>query len=227
VEKKTILIVDSDEDFRQTLVEQLSLYEDFNVIEAENASKSNVMLRSGAIDLLIIDSSLPDMSGRDAVKTFRKANFKAPVIMFTKQENDTDKMLALEAGVNDYIAKPFRFAVLLSRIRAQLRQYENNEDVTLTIGSYIFKPNQKILIDKQGGKLRLTEKETSIIKYLYKTSHKVVTRDVLLNEVWGYNSGVTTHTLETHIYRLRQKIERDPSNAEIVVTEGGGYKLIS
>jgi DNA-binding response OmpR family regulator len=124
------------------------------------------------------------------------------------------------------VTKPFRFAVLLARIRAQLRQHEQSEDATFSVGPYTFKPSQKLLIDQRGGKVRLTEKEASIIKYLYRADQKVVTRDVLLEEVWGYNSGVTTHTLETHVYRLRQKIERDPSNAEILVTESGGYKLV-
>ncbi|MBO6905972.1 MAG: winged helix-turn-helix domain-containing protein, partial [Parvibaculum sp.] len=94
------------------------------------------------------------------------------------------------------------------------------------IGPYSFRPSAKVLMDAQEKKIRLTEKETSILKYLYRAGAKVVGRDILLAEVWGYNSGVTTHTLETHIYRLRQKIEKDPSNAEILVTETGGYRLV-
>lgn len=96
----------------------------------------------------------------------------------------------------------------------------------LFFGPYTFKPASKLLLESNGSKIRLTEKEASILKFLYRAGEKVVTRDVLLEEVWGYNAGVTTHTLETHIYRLRQKIERDPSNAEILVTELGGYKLV-
>ena len=118
------------------------------------------------------------------------------------------------------------FAVLLARIRAQLRQHEQSEDAVFTIGHYSFRPAQKLLVEEDGGKVRLTEKETAILKYLYRAEQKVITRDILLEEVWGYNSGVTTHTLETHIYRLRQKIEKDPSNASLLVTESGGYKLM-
>ncbi len=173
-----------------------------------------------------MDVGLPDMDGRDAVKQLRAKNFRAPVIMLTAQDTDADTILGLEAGANDYVTKPFRFAVLLARIRAQLRQHEQSEDATFTVGPYTFKPSQKLMTDKNGNKLRLTEKEASIIKYLYRAEQKVVSRDVLLEEVWGYNSGVTTHTLETHVYRLRQKIERDPSRAEILVTESGGYKLV-
>ncbi len=223
---KTVLIVDDDTDLRQTLVEQLALYEEFRVIDEDSAAKGIQTARAGIIDLLIMDVGLPDMDGREAVKLLRKGGFKSPIIMLTGHDTDSDTILGLEAGANDYVTKPFRFAVLLARIRAQLRQHENSEDVTLTVGPYTFKPSQKLLVDKKGGKLRLTEKEAAIIKYLYRAGDKVITRDVLLEEVWGYNSGVTTHTLETHVYRLRQKIERDPSNAEILVTESGGYKLV-
>ena len=223
---RTILIVDDDEDLRQTLVEQLSLYEEFQVSEAETATKGVQAARGGIIDPLIMDVNLPDMDGREAVKLLRKGGFKSPVIMLTGQDTDSDTILGLEAGANDYVTKPFRFAVLLARIRAQLRQHEQSEDATFIVGPYTFKPSQKLLIDQRGAKVRLTEKESAIIKYLYRADQKVVTRDVLLEEVWGYNSGVTTHTLETHVYRLRQKIERDPSNAQILVTESGGYKLV-
>src|ERR671929_151136 len=139
---------------------------------------------------------------------------------------DADTVLGLEAGANDYVVKPFRFAVLLARIRAQLRQHENSDDALFHIGPFAFRPGVKLLVDGKGRKIRLTEKEVSILKYLYRAGEKPIARDVLLREVWGYNAGVTTHTLETHIYRLRQKIERNPSQAEILVTEGGGYKLV-
>jgi DNA-binding response OmpR family regulator len=223
---RTILIVDDDPELRETLVEQLSLYEEFSVVEEDTAAKGIQTVRGNLIDLVIMDVGLPDMDGREAVKLLRKGGFKAPIIMLTAQDTDSDTILGLEAGANDYVTKPFRFAVLLARIRAQLRQHEQSEDATFLVGPYTFKPSQKLLTDEKGGKIRLTEKEAAIIKYLYRAEKKVVTRDILLEEVWGYNSGVTTHTLETHVYRLRQKIERDPSNAEILVTESGGYKLV-
>jgi DNA-binding response OmpR family regulator len=223
---RSILIVDDDIDLRETLVDQLSLYDEFEVMQEGTAGKGVQLVRSSIVDLLIMDVGLPDMDGREAVKMLRKGGFKAPIIMLTAQDTDSDTILGLEAGANDYVTKPFRFAVLLARIRAQLRQHEQSEDATFAIGHYTFKPSQKLLTDPRGSKVRLTEKEAAIIKYLYRADRKVVTRDVLLEEVWGYNSGVTTHTLETHVYRLRQKIERDPSNAEILVTESGGYKLV-
>ncbi|MCO5064389.1 MAG: response regulator transcription factor [Rhizobiaceae bacterium] len=223
---RTILIVDDDDDLRGTLVEQLSLYEEFKVLDEPTATRGIASARAGLVDLLIMDVGLPDMDGREAVKMLRKGGFKSPIIMLTGHDTDSDTILGLEAGANDYVTKPFRFAVLLARIRAQLRQHEQSEDATFTVGPYTFKPSQKLMIDQRGSKIRLTEKEASIIRYLYRAGKTVVKRDTLLEEVWGYNSGVTTHTLETHVYRLRQKIERDPSKAEILVTESGGYRLM-
>ena len=223
---RKILIVDDDEDLRETLKDQLVLHDEFEVMTAGNASKGMELAKSDHFDLVVFDVSLPDMDGREAVRNLRKAGFKTPIVMLTGNVSDADQILGLDAGANDYITKPFKFAVLLARVRAQLRQHEQSEDAVFGIGHYTFKPASKLLIDEKGTKIRLTEKETSILKYLYRSGDKVVTRETLLHEVWGYNSGVTTHTLETHIYRLRQKIEKDPSNAELLVTETGGYRLV-
>jgi DNA-binding response OmpR family regulator len=156
----------------------------------------------------------------------RKNGFKAPIIVLTGHSTDSDTVLGLESGANDYVAKPFKFAVLLARIRAQLRQHESSEDAVFAIGPYTFRPSLKLLINPAGKKVRLTEKETGILRYLYRAEQKPVGRDVLLHEVWGYNSGVTTHTLETHIYRLRQKVEKDATDPAILVTDAAGYKLL-
>jgi DNA-binding response OmpR family regulator len=223
---RQILIVDDDDDLRASLRDQLALYDEFLVSTASTAAEGIEAARSTQLDLVLFDVGLPDMDGREAVKQLRRGGFKAPILMLTGNTTDADQILGLDAGANDYIAKPFKFAVLLARIRAQLRQHEQSEDAVFTIGHFTFKPAAKLLMDAKGGKVRLTEKETSILKYLYRAGEKVVSRDVLLHEVWGYNAGVTTHTLETHIYRLRQKIEKDPSNAELLVTETGGYKLV-
>jgi DNA-binding response OmpR family regulator len=223
---RRILIVDDDEDLRSSLQDQLALHDEFDVTIAGTASKGIERARAEHHDLVVFDVGLPDMDGREAVKLLRKGGFKSPIIMLTANDSDADQILGLDAGANDYITKPFKFAVLLARIRAQLRQHEQSEDAVFAIGHYTFKPASKLLVDERGAKVRLTEKETSILKYLYRAGEKVVTRDVLLHEVWGYNAGVTTHTLETHIYRLRQKIEKDPSRAELLVTELGGYKLV-
>lgn len=223
---RKILIVDDDEDLRSSLHDQLALHDEFEVTIAGTAAKGMEQARAAHFDLMLFDVGLPDMDGREAVKLLRKGGLKTPIIMLTGNDSDADQILGLDAGANDYVTKPFKFAVLLARIRAQLRQHEQSEDAVFAIGQYTFKPANKLMVDEKGGKIRLTEKETSILKYLYRAGDKVVGRDVLLHEVWGYNAGVTTHTLETHIYRLRQKIEKDPSNAELLVTETGGYKLV-
>lgn len=223
---KKILIIDDDEILRESLSEQFSLYEEFIVQSAASATEGVKIARAEHIDLLIMDVGLPDMDGREAVKLLRKNGYKSPIIMLTGHDSDSDTILGLESGANDYVTKPFRFGVLLARVRAHLRQHEHSEDAVFKIGHYTFRPSSKILQREDQSKVRLTEKETSILKFLLRAGEQVVGRDVLLHEVWGYNSGVTTHTLETHIYRLRQKIERDPSNAEILVTETGGYKLV-
>jgi DNA-binding response OmpR family regulator len=223
---RQILIVDDDDDLRSSLRDQLALYDEFTVTTAATAAEGMECARKLQLDLVLFDVGLPDMDGREAVKQLRRNGFKAPIVMLTGNTSDADQILGLDAGANDYIAKPFKFAVLLARVRAQLRQHEQSEDAVFTIGHYTFKPAAKVLLDEKGGKVRLTEKETSILKFLYRAGEKVVTREVLLHEVWGYNAGVTTHTLETHIYRLRQKIEKDPSSAELLVTETGGYKLV-
>jgi len=223
---RSILVVDDDVDLAQSLAEQLTLHEEFATTMAHSAAQAFAVVKGGHIDLVLLDVGLPDMDGREACRIMRKNNFKNPIIMLTAQDSDSDTILGLESGANDYVSKPFKFAVLLARIRAQLRQNEHSEEAVFNIGSYTFRPSAKLMVDKKGTKVRLTEKETSILKYLYRAGEKVISREVLLHEVWGYNAGVTTHTLETHIYRLRQKIERDPARAELLVTETGGYKLV-
>ncbi|MEH6545115.1 MAG: response regulator transcription factor [Sneathiella sp.] len=223
---KKILLVDDDNSLRETLAEQLDLHEEFITMQADNASSALEKIKTNHFDLILLDVGLPDMDGREPCKLIRKAGIKAPIIMLTAQDSDSDQILGLESGANDYVSKPFRIGVLLARIRAQLRQHEQSEDAVFTIGPYSFRPANKLMVHKETEqKVRLTEKETSILKYLYRAGRKVVSRDILLNEVWGYNAGVTTHTLETHIYRLRQKIEDEPSSASILITETGGYRL--
>ena len=223
---KKIIIIDDDDMLRETLKEQFSLHDEFVVTDASNATAGVKAVKADHADLVILDVNLPDMDGREACKIIRRNGYKGPVIMLTGQTSDSDTILGLDSGANDYVAKPFRFGVLLARIRAHLRQHEHSEDAIFKVGPYTFKPSAKMLVRDDNKKIRLTEKETAIIKFLLRSGEQIVGRDVLLHDVWGYNAGVTTHTLETHVYRLRQKIERDPSHAEILVTEGGGYKLI-
>ncbi len=225
---RPLLIVDDDAALRQTLAEQLSLDGEFSPAEAETAKEAEEMLTGpeARYDAVLLDIGLPDGDGRELCARLRKQGLKIPVIMLTGQDAEQDVVRGLDAGANDYIAKPFRLGELLARVRAQLRVFDNSEDAVFTIGPYLFRPAAKLLLEPaRNRKIRLTEKESAILKFLYRAAGRPVGRQVLLNEVWGYNSAVTTHTLETHIYRLRQKIEPDPANTRLLLTEGGGYRL--
>ena len=222
---KTILIVDDDADLRGLLREQLELHEEFAAREAATASDGVRQAREARPDLILLDVDLPDMDGREALKLLRGGGISTPVIMLTAAAGDSDTILGLESGANAYVTKPFKFNVLLAHIRAQLRSHEQSEDAVFRIGPYEFRPAAKVLLDARSKKIRLTDKETNILKYLYRAGAKVVSREELLTEVWGYNAGVDTHTLETHVYRLRQKIEPDPGGPKLLITEAGGYRL--
>jgi DNA-binding response OmpR family regulator len=223
-QRKTLLIVDDDADLRGAVAEQLQA-EDFTTIEAATAGDGVKLAQDRKPDLILLDVDLPDMDGREACRQMRHGGVASPVIMLTAADTDDDTVLGLESGANDYVTKPYKFAVLLARIRAQLRSHEHSEGAVFRLGTYEFRPAAKLLVDDHQKKIRLTEKETNILKYLYRAGEKPVSREELLAEVWGYNAGVTTHTLETHVYRLRQKIESDPANARLLLTEAGGYRL--
>jgi len=224
---RRILIVDDDGALRQSLVEQLELNEEFVCIECGTAAQALEMVDASRFDTIVLDVGLPDMDGRELCRQLRGAGVQVPIVMLTGADSEPDTILGLEAGADDYVTKPFRLSVLLARLRAHLRQSDLSDAAVFMIGPYTFRPGAKLLTDQSGRKkVRLTEKETAILKYLYRAGDRAIARDTLLGEVWGYNAGVTTHTLETHVYRLRQKIERDPARAEILVTEPGGYRLV-
>ncbi|HCP01663.1 MAG: DNA-binding response regulator [Alphaproteobacteria bacterium] len=223
---KKILLIDDDDTLRESLFEQLQLLEEFSATEATCASDALAIIQEGCFDVVLLDVDLPDLDGWEVCHRMRQSGFRAPIIMLSGPESDAEWTGDQDTGANDCIAKPFRLSVLLARINAQLRQHELIEGGVFTIGPYSFRPAQKLLVSGGERKVRLTEKETAILKYLYRAGDTVVSREKLLGEVWGYNVQVTTHTLETHVYRLRQKIEAEPSNARILVTAPGGYRLI-
>jgi DNA-binding response OmpR family regulator len=225
---RPILIVEDDAALRATLIEQLTDDGSFMPVEAENASQAEAMLSSADVryDAILLDVGLPDADGRDLCAKLRRDGKTMPVIMLTGADAEHDVVRGLNAGANDYIAKPFRLNELLARVRAQLRVFDNSEDAVFAIGPYMFRPSARLLLDVlRNRKVRLTDKESNILKFLYRADGKPVPRQILLNEVWGYSSAVSTHTLETHIYRLRQKIETDPGRPLLLLTENGGYRL--
>ncbi|MDA8050081.1 MAG: response regulator transcription factor [Rhodospirillales bacterium] len=226
--ERPILVIDDDRTLRATLAEQLAVEGEFAAVEAATLGEAEALLaaKDARFDAVILDVRLPDGDGRDFCVRLRRQGLKIPIIMLTGSDEEADVVRGLDSGANDYIAKPFRLAELLARLRAQLRIFENSEDAVFAIGPYVFRPAAKLLQEPvRNRRIRLTEKETAILKFLYRSGSRPVARQVLLNEVWGYNASVTTHTLETHIYRLRQKIEPDPAHARLLITEGGGYRL--
>jgi DNA-binding response OmpR family regulator len=225
---RPILIVEDDDALRQVLADQVASSGVFQSFEAATLDEAARQLGAAdaRFDSIILDINLPDGDGRDFCAKIRKQGHTMPVIMLTGAVEEGDVISGLNAGANDYIAKPFRVNELLARLQAQLRLFDTSEDAVFTIGPYTFRPAAKLLIgpDKKRN-LRLTAKEVDILKFLYRHANRIVARQVLLDEVWGYNAGVTTHTLETHVYRLRQKIELDPANCRILITAPGGYRL--
>ena len=223
---KRVLLVDDDDMLRNSLAEQLAQEDSFVPVEAASCAEARERVIEGLYEFMILDVGLPDGDGRELCREFRDQGVTCPILLLTARDSDEDVINGLEAGANDHIAKPFRFAVLAARIHAHLRSHEQSEEAVYRIGPYTFRPSAKLLLDAKGKKIRLTEKETNILKHLHR-SGQTVARETLLHEVWGYNPAVTTHTLETHIYRLRQKIENNPGAAQILVTESGGYRLVA
>ena len=224
---KRILIVEDGTTLLEMLSDQLQLHEEFSTVGVTSAAEALEQAKEDNFDVILLDVGLPDMDGREVCRLMRRNGVTSPIIMLTGADTDADTILGLDAGANDYIVKPFRLGFLRARLRAHIRQHERSDDAVFTIRPYTFQPSNKLLINNEDEKkVRLTDKETAILKYLYRSGDKAVSRDVLLDEVWGYNASVTTHTLETHVYRLRQKIEENPSSARILITEPGGYRLV-
>ena len=220
-----VLLLDDDAEFRGMVADELRSA-GFDPTEAATVAEAEALVLRGTVrfEALFLNVSLPDGDGRDLCARLRAARQHMPVLMLTGSDAEDDVVRGLEAGAHDYLAKPVRPSVLIARLRAQLRHHENSMDAVLTVGQWRFYPAQKVLRDRAGGRVWLTPREVRILRYLVRTDNGA-SRQGLLAEVWGYNSAVTTHTLETHIYRLRQKIEADPSDARLLVTTRAGYRL--
>ena len=222
-----ILLINNDKDLGEALAFQLTLDKKYEIVETSGETSAFSQINNNFCDLVIVNSQSSALNGYNLIKSLRLAGFKKPIIMLINQNNNLDIADDQNRKADEYINKPFRYLVLLNSIETQLQKSKKLENTQYRIGNYVFKPNSKILESNKSRSIRLTEKENNILKFLYKHIGNIVSRETLLHEVWGYNSKVTTHTLETHIYRLRQKIEDDPSNACFLITEPGGYKLHS
>ncbi|MCK5444315.1 MAG: response regulator transcription factor [Rhodospirillaceae bacterium] len=225
-EGRRILVIDDDAFMRSMLVEQLPALEGYVCVGAATGEEGIEKASQAYFDLILLDVGLPDINGFEVCTRLRKKGLMAPIVMLTAADDDVDTIKGLDSGATDYVTKPFKLGVLLARLRAHIRQFEMSDDAMIHIGPFDFQPGQRTLTEEEGARtIRLTDKEAQILKYLYLQGGDVVSRESLLGEVWGYNASVTTHTLETHVYRLRQKIERDPANARILLTDQGGYRL--
>jgi len=216
-----VLIVDSDAAMRETLREQLTRDGAFSVVEAASRQDVEACFANEAFDAaaVIMEAALPDGDGHAVRDWLREHGFAVPVILLNGRPDPDDATAA--------IAKPFRLGVLMGLLREMLDAHAiDPPPVRFAIGPYEFDSGEKALRHEAADRrIRLTEKETAILAFLHRMGTRAVPRLELLREVWGYNPAVTTHTLETHIYRLRRKMEADPANACLLVTEAGGYRL--
>lgn len=226
-QSRNILIVEDDAEFRHTLAEQLRLHEEFEVEEVGTGEAAIADAEKTNFNAILLDVGLPDMDGRDVCRVLRRKGIHAPVIMLTGMDSDADTVLGLDSGANDYVTKPFRMGVLLARLRAHIRQHEMSEDASFAVGPYVFRPAAKTMRRTDGTKdISLSDKENAILKHLYRAGDAVVSCETLYADIWDHSASLMTHTLQTHVYRLRQKIEDQPSDPQILVSEHGGYRLV-
>jgi DNA-binding response OmpR family regulator len=226
--ERPILIIEDDNALSAMLAEHLAEDREFQPVAVASLREADASLgaESARFDTLILDVGLPDGDGRDYCAKLRQQGHRMPIIMLTGSGEEMDVVRGLDAGANDYIVKPFRPQELMARIRSQLREFETSDDAVFMIGPYQFRPSARSLVETATNRrTHLTIKEVALLKYLHRARNRVVDRQDLLNQVWGYHSAVTTHTLETHVYRLRQKIERDPTEPRLLVTHHKGYRL--
>ena len=225
VSSSRLLIVVDDAFLRATLLQQLLVEGFSNVFEVGVIADLDNVLSHANPDLILLDIQMPDGNGIDICQRLRINGFAKPIVMLIAEGAEGDIVLGLEAGANDYITKPLRLGELIARIRIQLRQFRVSDDAQFEIGNLSFVPANKMLYEIGSDRMQaLTEKEATILKFLYRAFPNDVTKDELLAKVWGFQNGVSTHTLETHIYRLRQKISR-LTKKQLVLTIENGYRL--
>ncbi len=220
-----ILIVEDNSLFRATLCQQLALEGFKNVIEIGFLTNFDDMFRDANPDLVLLSNQMPDGNSIDICRSLRSNGFFKSIVMLIPKGDEDAIALALGAGANNYITKPLRMAELIPLIRSQLFQLGTFDDMQFEIGNLSFEPANKMLFDIGSDSMQtLTEKETTILKFLYQAFPSDMSKAQILSEVWGLQNTVSTHTLETHIYRLRQKI-RQLTDKQLVLTTENGYRL--
>jgi len=225
--EKKVLIVGRHAAERSFLKDALSLHEELIGIEAETGFSALELIEREEIKAMLIDVDLSDMDGQDLCRLMRRRDVKIPIILLSLHAADSDVILGLDSGASDYVTKPFRTDVLLARLRAQCRYFEQLDDAIFPIGPYAFRPSTKMLTDrKTAKKIRLTEREAAILKCLYRRDGRPAQLNTLLGEIWGRKAAVSPDALKTHIYRLRKKLEPDPNRVQLLVTAPDGYRLV-
>ena len=223
-----VAVIEDDDSVRSSLVLNLEL-EKFRIVTASNGAEGLVMVAKEQPDIIVMDVMMPQKDGLQTCKEIRNSGNSTPIILLTARDQEVDKVLGLELGADDYLAKPFGMRELIARIRALLRRTQSAggevdqvefEDVVIDFKAYKAERNAE--------PLELSAREYRLLRYLVAKKDTVVTRDELLDEVWGYNSYPTTRTVDNHIARLRQKIERDVNQPKHIVTvHGVGYKFVA
>ncbi len=197
----------------------------FDACETGAAGLDLALSAPRPFDAVMIALDLPDADGAEICTELRERGLYIPIILLAEHGGESEVIRGLNAGANDFMASPVRHAELRARLRAQIRAYETSEEAVLRIGQFHFRPASRVLLNSATAeRVRLTEKEAAVLKFLYRAEGPV-SRHTLLHEVWGYNARATTHTVETHIYRLRRKIEPDAGRIAVLINEDGGYCL--
>lgn len=224
---KKILIIEDDEALLQTLVSALEI-EYFKILTASDGEKGLALACQEKVDLIAIDLVLPSMGGLQICKELREKNIKTPIIMITgKKKEEIDTVLGLELGADDYLLKPFGIKEFLARVNALLRRTQPQESDIEEISFGDVCINFKKQTAKKGNKeLSFTSKEFELIKLLFSYDGEVVSRDTILNEVWGYDKYPTTRTIDTFMHNIRKKIEDNPSKpVHFLTIPWSGYKF--
>jgi two-component system alkaline phosphatase synthesis response regulator PhoP len=224
---KKILIIEDEQDLIKGLKLNLS-DEGFEVGWAVNGVEGLRKAIEEAPDLIILDIMLPEMDGLEVCRKLRQKNIDIPVIMLTAKGGEIDKVVGLEIGADDYMTKPFSIRELLARIKARLRHAEREGKSVPELYSFsdIEIDFNKFKIKRKGKEQDLTSLETDILKYFVIHRGEVVSRNDLLDKIWGYDSYPTTRTVDNHILKLRKKIEEDPSHPRYILSVyGGGYRF--
>jgi len=222
---QSVVLIDDDESFSDTIALMLER-DDFTVTRARDGRTGLDRVLTMKPDIVLIDLRLPGLSGMEVCKRLRSSNLKTPIIVLSGIGDEIDKVLLLEIGADDYLVKPFGLRELLARIRAVLRRTTPETPKTISFGDTEVDLERRA-IRRAGRELKFTPSEYKLLTYFLENADRVLTRDMILNSVWGYDSFPNTRTVDVHVVKLRQKLEEDPNVPRHFVTvHGVGYRFL-